>query len=108
MQSLEARVEYLEDLLQKYQQGVSPDHQDSPSTDPNVTSVNEGSSPAAESTPNLDLLSSEVALLCLSAAGRDPQFFGPSSAVPFSRIASAIIGSPLKRPGWSGLRQDGD
>jgi hypothetical protein len=46
MQSLEARVEYLEDLLQKYQQGVSPDHQDSPSIDPNVTSVNEGSSPA--------------------------------------------------------------
>jgi hypothetical protein len=46
MQSLEALVEYLEDLLQKYQQSVSPDHQDSPSTDPNVTSVNEGSSPA--------------------------------------------------------------
>jgi len=107
MQSLEARVEYLEDLVQKYKQGVSSDHQDSPSTDPRVTSVNDGSSPA-ESTPNLDLLSSEVALLCLSAAGRDPQFFGPSSAVSFSRIASAIIGLPLKRPGSSGLRQAGD
>lgn len=39
-----------------------------------------------------DLLSSEVALLCLSAAGREPHYFGPSSAVSFSRIVSATMG----------------
>lgn len=39
-----------------------------------------------------DHLSSEVALLCLSAAGREPHYFGPSSAVSFSRIVSATMG----------------
>ncbi|KAI6803988.1 hypothetical protein KC361_g345 [Hortaea werneckii] len=42
-------------------------------------------------------LSSEVALLCLSAAGREPHYFGPSSAVSFSRIASQTLG--LKKRG---------
>lgn len=39
-----------------------------------------------------DHLSSEVALLCLSATGREPHYFGPSSAVSFSRIVSATMG----------------
>lgn len=42
----------------------------------------------------MDALSSEVALLCLSAAGREPQYFGPSSAVSFSRIAGTAMGLP--------------
>ncbi|KAL3481445.1 fungal-specific transcription factor domain-containing protein [Aspergillus californicus] len=42
----------------------------------------------------VDVLSSEVALLCLSATGRDPHYFGPSSAVSFSRIVSATMGLP--------------
>ncbi|KAK1622621.1 fungal-specific transcription factor domain-containing protein [Colletotrichum phormii] len=41
---------------------------------------------------HVDTLSSEVALLCLSAAGREPHYFGPSSAVSFSRIVSATMG----------------
>jgi hypothetical protein len=39
-----------------------------------------------------DHLSSEVALLCLNAAGGEPHYFGPSSAVSFSRIVSATMG----------------
>ncbi|KAL4940185.1 fungal-specific transcription factor domain-containing protein [Aspergillus oleicola] len=42
----------------------------------------------------IDVLSSEVALLCLSATGRDPHYFGPSSAVSFSRIVGATMGLP--------------
>ncbi|KAJ5612563.1 hypothetical protein N7510_005757 [Penicillium lagena] len=108
MQGLEARVAYLEGLLQNYQQEILPDNQDSPSTDPRVASADDTNSVAAESTPNLDLLSNEVALLCLSAAGREPQFFGPSSAVFFSRIASASIDLPLKRSGWKDPPHIGD
>ncbi|CAG8907070.1 unnamed protein product [Penicillium egyptiacum] len=101
MQRLEAKVEYLEDLLQKYQHDLPCDRQVSPSTESREASAEERSSPAVESTSNLDMLSSEVALLCLSAAGREPQFFGPSSAVFFSRIASASIDLPLHRSSWS-------
>lgn len=54
----------------------------------------EGSSPGEADGGGLDVLSNEVALLCLSAAGREPQYFGPSSAVPFSRIVSTAIGLP--------------
>jgi hypothetical protein len=39
-------------------------------------------------------------LLCLSAAGREPHYFGPSCAVSFSRIVSATMGLP-KRGGGS-------
>ncbi|KAK2788412.1 hypothetical protein FQN52_005839 [Onygenales sp. PD_12] len=39
-----------------------------------------------------DRLSSEVAQLCLSAAGRQPHYLGPASAVSFSRIVSATMG----------------
>lgn len=42
--------------------------------------------------PGLNVLSNEVALLCLGAAGREPQYFGPSSAVPFARIVSSTLG----------------
>lgn len=34
-------------------------------------------------------LSSEVGLLCVNAAGREPQYFGPSSSFSFSRILSS-------------------
>ena len=37
-------------------------------------------------------MSSDVALLCVSAAGREPHYFGPSSAISFSRIASQSMG----------------
>jgi hypothetical protein len=47
----------------------------------------------------VDHLSSEVALLCLNAAGGEPHYFGPSSAVSFSRIVSATMG--LKGEGSS-------
>lgn len=46
--------------------------------------------------PDGDMLSNEVALLCLGAAGREPQYFGPSSAVHFSRVVSSAIGLSRK------------
>ncbi|KAJ5273491.1 hypothetical protein N7478_008616 [Penicillium angulare] len=108
VKSLEARIAHLEGLVQKYQQEAPLDHQTSPSNDPRGASVDDSSSVAVESTPNLDLLSNEVALLCLSAAGREPQFFGPSSAVFFSRIASASIDLPLKQSDWNDSPRLGD
>lgn len=36
-------------------------------------------------------LSSEVGLLCVNAAGREPQYFGPSSSFSFSRILSSSL-----------------
>lgn len=36
-------------------------------------------------------LASEVALLALGAAGREPQYFGPSSALSFARVAGAAF-----------------
>ena len=47
--------------------------------------------------PGASVLSNEVALLCLSAAGREPQYFGPSSALSFSQIASTVMGLPRSR-----------
>lgn len=57
-------------------------------------------SPGDVDDEHIDDLSTEVALLCLSAAGREPHYFGPSCAVSFSRIVSATMGLP-KRGGSS-------
>ncbi|GKT56666.1 fungal specific transcription factor [Colletotrichum tofieldiae] len=120
MKSLEARVAYLEGLLQQARPEVALDHLgpnqsldtelDLPDTSPtqpipimNMTSAlpnlpdhssfDDMELSRALRVPSIDaedhhvdLLSSEVALLCLSAAGREPHYFGPSSAVSFSRI----------------------
>ena len=45
---------------------------------------------------NIGDLSNDVALLCLSAAGREPHYFGSSCAVSFSRIVSATMGLPYR------------
>ncbi|KAI1626214.1 fungal-specific transcription factor domain-containing protein [Exophiala viscosa] len=45
-------------------------------------------------------LASDVALLALSASGREPHYFGPSSALSFSRVASSAL-KTRKRPGGS-------
>ncbi|KIW45567.1 uncharacterized protein PV06_03948 [Exophiala oligosperma] len=47
-----------------------------------------------------DDLASNVALLALSASGREPHYFGPSSALSFSRIASSAL-KTHKRHGGS-------
>ncbi|EEA19007.1 conserved hypothetical protein [Talaromyces marneffei ATCC 18224] len=83
VQSLEARVAYLEGLLQESRPEASGDTPNSDLSDVRSTEPHES-----------DLLSNEVALLCLGAAGREPQYFGPSSAVHFSRI----VGSTLRLP----------
>lgn len=133
IQSLEARVAYLEDLLHNVRPDVALDHlagadasaapraispdgntmgsfpsafpmHASEVTQPPAsgdTSVH--NSDALHAAPGtqpseigdsseIDMLSSEVAFLCLSAAGREPHYFGPSSAVSFSRIAGATMG----------------
>jgi hypothetical protein len=61
---------------------------------------NNHASPGGGEDESIDDLSTEVALLCLSAAGREPHYFGPSCAVSFSRIVSATMGLP-KRAGSS-------
>lgn len=45
-------------------------------------------------------LASDVALLALSASGREPHYFGPSSALSFSRVASSAM-KTHKRHGGS-------
>lgn len=122
MQSLEARVAYLEGLLQEIRPEVAADHfgadgEPGSSSQPfgglqlgqgnqRLEIARAQSSEAEEQ--NVDQLSSEVALLCLSAAGREPHYFGPSSAVSFSRIVSATMGLPKKggasRPSVTGER----
>lgn len=109
MQSLEARVAYLEGLLQKTRPDVALDHlvesERSPRGDPqqasasglhNATQDDVQGGPSIEAEDPADQLSADVALLCLSAAGKEPHYFGPSSAVSFSRIVSAAMKLPRK------------
>ena len=49
-------------------------------------------SPRSQNGDEVDRVSTDVALLCVSAAGREPHYFGPSSAISFSRIASQALG----------------
>lgn len=69
--------------------------QDSPGAYTSPSYMQEASSSSSipkEHAGQVDHLSSEVALLCLNAAGGEPHYFGPSSAVLFSRIISATMG----------------
>ncbi|RAH42908.1 uncharacterized protein BO95DRAFT_419867 [Aspergillus brunneoviolaceus CBS 621.78] len=109
MQALEARVAYLERLLQQHQPELVPnDSHPTNSSQGAVALASDSGSAVVEPSPNLDSLSKEVALLCLSAAGREPQFFGPSSGVFFSRIASASINFPVKPPGLGDFPENKD
>lgn len=135
VRSLEARVAYLEDLLQEVRPEVAIDHfagltrsqqadagvlhPVGTSNVPSSTTVSAttgkpqqvtGSTPNSNNHNNTDdvrstdadesdVLSNEVALLCLSAAGREPQYFGPSSAVHFSRIISSTLRLPRRGGG---------
>ena len=124
MQSLEARVAYLEGLLQQARPDVALDHLASAeqgrsdlspeamfpefpqasaprsgekaqggTTDANaVENRQRGTSTEVEDPA--DQLSADVALLCLTAAGKEPHYFGPSSAVTFSRVVSAAMNLP--------------
>ncbi|KUL84535.1 hypothetical protein ZTR_08742 [Talaromyces verruculosus] len=129
VQSLEARVAYLEGLLQESRPEVAVDHfaglglsqqpkqadgssgaaNIAPGVSTTPTATNNRQQQIAGDTPNSDisdmrstephesdLLSNEVALLCLGAAGREPQYFGPSSAVHFSRIVSSTLRLPRR------------
>jgi hypothetical protein len=76
LRSLEARVAYLESLLQQSRPEVALDHLSAAGV---PQSAVEQVSPGWEACDeNIDDLSSDVALLCLSAAGREPHYFGPS------------------------------
>ncbi|KAL5414784.1 hypothetical protein PMIN04_008861 [Paraphaeosphaeria minitans] len=118
---LEARVAYLEGILQESRPDVALDHLDDQAAPFNQTgntaqeqnnnismqdggidflAFNSASPMGNVHEENVDDLSSEVALLCLSAAGRGPHYFGSSSAASFSRIFSATMGLP-KRQGSS-------
>lgn len=88
MKSLEARVAYLEGLLQDARPEVAVDH---------LPTHEEPNNYASDEHHRPQDLSSEVALLCINAAGREPQFFGASSAVSFSRIVSATMGMGRNR-----------
>lgn len=120
MQTLESHVAHLESLLQSLRPDIAGDHLNAqfvpPGADSAATWLFSGhhplAAPALSQAANLidapeaytspagqsgadsfvDDLSSDVALLCISAAGREPHYFGPSSAVSFSRIASQAMG----------------
>lgn len=101
IRSLEARVAYLEGLLQNSRPEVALDHLDAIS--PHAANIQHGDRSPGNGVPSVDggapdgdMLSNEVALLCLGAAGREPQYFGPSSAVHFSRVVSSAIGLSRK------------
>lgn len=100
IRSLEARVAYLENLLHDVRPDVADDHLGAtPASVPAMGSgIQSNDSHEARSVNasdrGMDALSSDVALLCVSAAGREPQYFGPSSAVSFSRIAGTTMGLP--------------
>lgn len=126
MQSLEARVAYLEGLLQQVRPDVALDHLAgaeqgrsdlSPeamfpelpqASAPRSGEKELGGRPDANAVENpqrdistevedsADQLSADVALLCLTAAGKEPHYFGPSSAVTFSRVVSAAMNLPNK------------
>lgn len=49
-------------------------------------------------------ISSELAVLCLSAAGREPQYFGKTSVLSFATLAEASL--PLEAPSVSSPRDD--
>ncbi|KAL3463591.1 fungal-specific transcription factor domain-containing protein [Aspergillus heterothallicus] len=129
LKSLESRVAYLESLLQQVRPDVALDHMASvglgdgnPALSPphvpgdnhyGTFQVHEATAAPTEprsrrgssvqpDDQQVDVLSSEVALLCLSATGRDPHYFGPSSAVSFSRIVSATMGLPATQGVGSG------
>jgi hypothetical protein len=98
MQTLEEKVAYLEGMLQRLHPDVDlgPEYL-SLGSPTGLSSADDDalSSSKTENSSSMDHLSSEVALLCLSAAGQEPRYFGPSSAVSFSHIASQAMG--LKR-----------
>ncbi|KAF4499699.1 transcription activator acu-15 [Fusarium agapanthi] len=112
MQSLETRVAYLEGLLQQARPDVALDHlmgleKDSSSFSPSAAtpfvgppepeSVGNGQRDvSAEAEDARDQLSTDVALLCLTTASKEPHYFGPSSAVSFSRIISTAINLPKR------------
>ncbi|KAF5695164.1 transcription activator acu-15 [Fusarium denticulatum] len=112
MQSLETRVAYLEGLLQQARPDVALDHlmgleKDSSSFSPSAATPFVGpteSEPAgnrqrdvsAEAEDARDQLSTDVALLCLTTASKEPHYFGPSSAVSFSRIIGTAIDLPKR------------
>jgi hypothetical protein len=129
LKSLETRVAYLESLLQQSRPEVALDHLefsdqndggiDFSNNDPLFSGAIDSALPTSGHGPSqdqvgqilpnpendaddeqIDDLSTEVALLCLSASGREPHYFGPSCAVSFSRIISTTMGLP-KRNGSS-------
>ncbi|CAH0052307.1 unnamed protein product [Clonostachys solani] len=96
MQSLESRVAYLESLLQQVRPDVAVDHypyvpSDNPPPPATIAAGQHQRAGSPEPEQEVDGLSSDVALLCLSAAGREPHYFGPSSALSFSRIVSTTL-----------------
>ena len=116
MQSLETRVAYLEGLLQQARPDVALDHlmgleKDASSLSPaaptpltvsaEIPATGNGNGNRQREAPAgmeeaTDQLSTDVALLCLTAASKEPHYFGPSSAVSFSRIVSAAMDLPKR------------
>lgn len=106
---LDDRVAYLESILKETRPDLALDHMttENPEAEFEASPITSGGTRVRESgnswagnragdgqAPGADVLSDEVALLCLGAAGREPQYFGPSSALSFSRIAGSVMGLP--------------
>ncbi|KAF1940938.1 hypothetical protein EJ02DRAFT_466970 [Clathrospora elynae] len=94
LQCLEARVAYLESLLQQTRPEEALDHWGA--TRVPDSSLDDFAHSREAHDGKIDHLSADVALLCLSAAGREAHYFGPSCAVSFSRVVSATMGLPKR------------
>lgn len=120
LKSLETRVAYLEVLQQDIRPEVTSDHFDGsgqprfswnfgqalnprspqgslspePGTDSPATQDSFSSAARDIEDEEIDDLTADVAVLSLSAAGREPHHFGSSCAVSFPRIVSTTMGLP--------------
>ncbi|KZF23929.1 hypothetical protein L228DRAFT_227756 [Xylona heveae TC161] len=101
LQSLEERVAFLEGMLQSVNPDVARDHlgqkvaaERAFSTEqPQATASDTISSTSKDALEDekVDDLSSEVGLLCLHAAGREPHYFGSSSGFAFTKVLNSSL-----------------
>ncbi|KAL1615847.1 hypothetical protein SLS56_011649 [Neofusicoccum ribis] len=106
LKSLETRVAYLEAFLRDTRPEVVQDYFDGsgslpPEPGTGSPATQDAFSSAARGTEDeeIDDLTADVAVLCLSAAGREPHYFSSSCAMSFSRIVSTTMGLPQRH--WS-------
>lgn len=103
IETLEARIAQLEGLLKETHPDISNDHLgvqhlEDQSPSPSI------SSPRRPSTAVVSIHADDTGMesLCLGSAASQPQYYGPSSALNFARVMSAVMrGVRFTAPGLS-------